>query len=102
MKQNLQSGAKGGDPQMKKLTTLFMALLFTFAISAVAFAGKPAAAPAAEKAAPKVEETKAAPEMGAPKAEKKEEKATKKAKKKAKKAKKAKKVEETKPAEEMK
>jgi hypothetical protein len=102
MKQNLQSGVKGGDPRMKKLTTLFMALLFTFAISAVAFAGKPTAGKAfpAEKAAPKMmEEKKAEPAAEEAKVEKKE---VKKAKKKAKKAKKAKKVEETKPAEETK
>lgn len=82
---------------MKKLTTLFMAFIFIFAISAVAFAEKPAVAPAAKKEAPKVEEQKAAPEVGAAKVEKKE---VKKAKKAAKKAKKAKKAEEEKPVEE--
>lgn len=82
---------------MKKLATLIMALLFTFAISAVAFAGKPVVEKAtpAEKAAPKMmEEKKAEPAAEEAKAEKKEVK--KKAKKK------KKKTEETKPAEEMK
>ncbi len=78
---------------MKKFIAMIVAVLFVFAIASVSFA---ADAPMADKAAPKMEEKKAAKDEAAPaKDEKKAEKKAKKAKK-SKKAKKAEKTEEKK------